>query len=81
MIRSSMRRYHTYPPHRAPVGALCGPVGTHRAPIGAICEGSSMRLYTAPFVGSKPAFFLFLFLYPTMLHGTELRLYPLHSII
>ena len=29
MIRSSMRRYHTYPPHRAPVGALC--------------EGSSMR--------------------------------------
>ena len=25
----SMRRYHTYPPHRAPVGALC--------------EGSSMR--------------------------------------
>ena len=29
MIRSSMRRYHTYPPHRAPTGALC--------------EGSSMR--------------------------------------
>ena len=29
MIRSSMRRYHTYSPHRAPVGALC--------------EGSSMR--------------------------------------
>ena len=45
MIRSSMRRYHTYPPHRAPVGALCGPVGTHRAPIGAICEGSSMHDY------------------------------------
>ena len=55
MIRSSMRRYHTYPTHRAPVGALCegssmrncGPVGTHRAPIGALCEGSSMRLYSA----------------------------------
>ena len=30
MIRSSMRRYHTYPPHRAPVGVLC--------------EGSSMRI-------------------------------------
>ena len=29
MIRSSMRRYHTYSPHRALVGALC--------------EGSSMR--------------------------------------
>ena len=43
MNRRSMRRYHTYPPHRAPVGAakgaLCGPVGTHRAPIGALCEG------------------------------------------
>ena len=46
MIRSSMRRYHTYPPHRVK-GALCGPVGTHRAPIGALCEGSSMRLYKA----------------------------------
>ena len=33
MIRSSMRRYRTYPPHRAPV----------RAPVGALCEGSSMR--------------------------------------
>ena len=29
MIRSSMRSYHTYPLHRAPIGALC--------------EGSSMR--------------------------------------
>ena len=29
MIRSSMRRYHTYPPHRAPVVA--------------VCEGSSIR--------------------------------------
>ena len=29
MMRSSVRRYHTYHPHRVPVGALC--------------EGSSMR--------------------------------------
>ena len=43
MIRSSMRRYHTYPAK----GALCGPVGTHRVPIGALCEGSSMQLYSA----------------------------------
>ena len=35
-----MRRYPTYPPHRAPAG-------THRAPIGALSEGRSMRLYRA----------------------------------
>ena len=36
MIRSSMWRYHTYPPHRAPVG-------THRAK-GALC-GSTQHAY------------------------------------
>ena len=43
MIRSSMRRYHTYQELYAK-GALCGPVGTHKAPKGALCGSTPQYL-------------------------------------
>ena len=44
-----MRRYHTYPPHRAPVGALCGGSSMRTCRYAKSSDRSSMRreLYAA----------------------------------
>ena len=59
MISSSMPRYHTYPPHRAPVGALCEGSSMRTCRYAQSSDQSSMRReFYAALQGMLPSFIL-----------------------